>query len=134
MTAADRELQALKRELILARAATERAQLVLRFDQISGRTRGVRRVAHSLLGSGGPSGSMLRLAAAALGVARRRPWIIPAVASVSTRIVRSRALRWGLVAGAVAATAWWLSRDRSERAASADGSAMPDTDSPGGGG
>ena len=127
MTAADREMLALKRELMLARAATERAQLVLRFDQISGRTRGVRRVARTVLGSGGSSGSVLRLAAAAVGIARRRPWIIPAIASLSTRLVRSRALRWGLVAGAVAVGAWWLSWDRSERAVSADSSADPGT-------
>jgi hypothetical protein len=111
MTTADRELHALKRDLLLVRAAAERAQLAQHLDRIQGRTRGVRRVAGILAGSPKLAGTpLLGAAANALRFARRQPWIVPAVATGVSKLSRSRALRWALLAGVVATAAWWVSR------------------------
>jgi len=110
---ADQELDALRIELLRARAEVERMQLLQQLDSIGGRTRGVRGVASAVLGRHRPSNRVLNLAAAAIGFARRQSWLLPAVASVSARLLRSRALRWLLFAGAAGATLWWLARPAS---------------------
>ena len=111
MTTADRELQALKRDLLLVRAASERAQLAHQLDRIQGRTRGVRRVAGILAGSPKLAGApLLGVAANALRFVRRQPWIVPAVATGVSKLSRSRPLRWALLAGVVVTAAWWISR------------------------
>ena len=107
---ADRELGALRIELLRARAEVERMQLLQQLDSIDGRTRGVRGVASAVFGRHRPSNRVLNLAASAVGFARRQSWLLPAVASVSTRLLRSRALRWLLFAGAAGATLWWIAR------------------------
>jgi hypothetical protein len=109
MTTADRELHALKRDLLLVRAAAERAQLAHQLDRIQGRTRGVRRAAGVLAGSPKLAGTpLLGAAANAIRFVRSRPWIVPAVATGVSKLSRSRALRWALLAGAVATAAWWI--------------------------
>jgi hypothetical protein len=111
MTTADRELLALKRDLLLVRAAAERAQLAHQLDRFQGRTRGVRRAAGILSGSPRLAGTpLLGAAANAIGFARRQPWIVPAVVTGVSRLSRSRALRWALLAGVVVTAAWWISR------------------------
>ena len=111
MPTADRELIALKRELLLVRAAAERAQLAHQLDRIQGRTRGVRRAAGVLAGSSRLAGApLLGAAANAIRFARRQPWVVPAVVTGVSKLSRSRALRWTLLAGVVATAAWWITR------------------------
>jgi hypothetical protein len=107
---ADQELGALRIELLQARAEVERFQLLQQLDFIGGRTRGVRGVASAVFGRRRPSNRVLNLAASAIGFARRQSWLLPAVASVAARLLRSRALRWLLFAGAAGAVLWWLAR------------------------
>jgi len=109
-SAADQELGALRIELLRARAAVERMQLVQQLDSIDGRTRAVRGVARVVLGQRRPSNRVPTLAATAIGFARRQSWLLPAVASVAARLLRIRALRWLLLAGAAGATVWWLAQ------------------------
>jgi len=122
-SAADQELGALRIELLQARAEVERMQLLQQLDSIGGRTRGVRGVASAIVGRHRLSNRALNLAAAAIGFARRQSWLLPAVASVSTRLLRSRALRWLLFAGAAGATLWLA------RQASATGDTVAECDS-----
>jgi hypothetical protein len=129
MAAADRELRALRRELLLARAAAQRAQLAHQLDQLQGRTQGVRRVAGSVLGSRYLPGAPLLIAAAnALRFARRQPWVVPAIVTGATKLSRARTLRWVVLAGVVAAAAWWIRRS-SETAAAEPGHAADPIDS-----
>lgn len=110
MAAAERELRALQRELLLTRAAAERAELVVRLAQFGDRTGTARRIAGSVLGIAAPAATPLGMAAATVGFVRRQPWILPAAAKLLTSFARSRAGRLALVAGLVAAGAWWLMR------------------------
>lgn len=132
MTTADRELQALRRDLLLVRAAAERAQLAHQLDRIQGRTRGVRRVAGVLAGSRRLAGTpLLGAAANALRFARRQPWVVPAVVTGVSKLSRSRALRWALLAGVVVTAAWWISRTPDPGAAAGDDDGSPQAnDSP----
>ena len=123
MKTADRELHELKRDLLLVRAAAERAQLAHQLDRFQERTRGVRRVAGLLAGSPQGAGtSLLGAAANALGFARRQPWVVPAVVTGVSQLSRSRTLRWALLAGVVVTAAWWISRTRDSGAAVNDNS------------
>jgi hypothetical protein len=110
MAEAERELRALQRELLLTRAAAERAELAARLGQFGDRTSTARRLAGSVLGIAAPAATPLGMAAAALGFARRQPWILPTAAKLLTPVVRSRSGRVALVAGLIAAGAWWLMR------------------------
>lgn len=110
MAAAERELRALQRELLLTRAAAERAELAVRLAQFGDRTGTARRIAGSVLGIAAPAATPLGMAAAAVGFARRQPWILPTAAKLLTAVVRSRSGRLALVTGLVAAGAWWLMR------------------------
>ena len=126
MTTADRELHALKRDLLLVRAAAERAQLAHQLDRIQGRTRGVRRAAGVLAGSPKLAGTpLLGAAANALRFARRQPWVVPAVVTGVSKLSRSRTLRWALLAGVVVTAAWWISRTPGPGAAAADENDSP---------
>jgi hypothetical protein len=118
MTTADRELLALKRDLLLVRAAAERAQFAHQLDRFQGRTRGVRRAAGVLAGSPKLAGTpLLGAAANAIGFARRQPWVVPAVVTGVSKLSRSRTLRWALLLGIVVTAAWWISRTRESGAA-----------------
>ena len=108
MARAEREHRALRRELLLARAAAERALLANQFETLESRSRtgvtglligGARRAASS---------GWLGTAASAVRLARAQPWVVPVVVSGVARLARSRALRWLVVAGAVAAVVWWV--------------------------
>jgi hypothetical protein len=110
MAEAERELRALQRELLLTRAAAERAELADRLAQFSDRTRTARRLAGSVIGIAAPSATPLGMAAAAVGFARRQPWIVPTAAKLLAAVARSRSGRLALVTGLVAAGAWWLMR------------------------
>src|SRR4249920_2911422 len=126
--AADQELGALRIELLRARAAVERMQLLQQLDSIDGRTRGVRGVASAVFGRHRPSNRVLNLAASAIGFARRQSWLLPAVASVAARLLRIRALRWLLLAGAAGATLWWLAQRTSVPGEAAAEDAADDID------
>ena len=116
----------MRRELLLVRAAAERAQLAHQLDRILGRTRGVRRAAGVLAGSSRLAGApLLGAAANAIRFARRRPWVVPAVVTGVSKLYRLRALRWVLLAGVVATAAWWISRTPGVDAASGDENDSP---------
>lgn len=134
MTAADRELHELRRELLLARAAAERAQLAYQIDRVTGRTAGGRSVAAVALRAvfglrrAGPLGVVLT----ALQIARRQPWLVSAVVASVVRLSRGRLLRWLVLTGALAGAMWWLRRrarnetDRTDAPTVADAEAFGD--------
>jgi hypothetical protein len=112
MTPADRELHDLRRELLLARAAAERAQLMHQIGLVTGGAVGGRAVAARVL-RGALSlrgneflGALLTL----LRFARHQPWAISTFVAGVFRLRHSRLLRWLIVAGAIVGTAWWLRR------------------------
>jgi hypothetical protein len=114
MTPADRELRDLRRELLLARAAAERAQLVHQIGLVTGGAVGGRAVAARVL-RGALSLSLRRnefLGAlmTLLRFARRQPWAVATFVAGVSRLRRARLLRWLIVAGAIVGTAWWLRR------------------------
>lgn len=108
MARADREHRALRRELLLARAAAERVMLADQLDTLERRSR--TGVAGLLIGSArrATSSGWLGTAASAVRIARAQPWVVPAVVGGVAKLARSRTLRWVVVAGAVAAAVWWL--------------------------
>ncbi len=114
MIQAEREQRALRLELLRVRAAAERAELARRLDAIDARTRTGRAVASALLGgSRADARGLLGVAASALRIARRQPWIVPTVVGGVVRVARSRRLRWFLLAGAVVGALWWVRRTHS---------------------
>ena len=114
MASAEHELRSLKLQLLLARAAAERAQLALQLEQLDGRTRGTRRIFGSAVHGAQrlQSSTLFSLAANALRFARRQPWLVPAVVAGTSKLARSRSLRWVALAGVVAAGVWWVRRSR----------------------
>jgi hypothetical protein len=110
MTAADRELRELRRELLLARAAAERAQLVHQIALITGGAVGGRGVAARALRSAlhlrrnDLLGALITL----LRVARRQPWAVSTLVAGVVRLRRAHVLRWLFVVGAIAGAAWLL--------------------------
>jgi len=108
MARAEREHRALRRELMLARAAAERALLADQLETLETRSR--TGVAGLLIGGArrAASSGWLGTAASAVRLARAQPWLIPVVVSGGARLARSRTLRWLVVAGAVAAAVWWF--------------------------
>ena len=108
MARAEREHRALRRELLLARAAAERALLADQLETLETRSR--TGVAGLLIGGArrAASSGWLGTAASAVRLARAQPWLIPVVVSGGGRLARSRTLRWLVVAGAVAAVVWWM--------------------------
>jgi hypothetical protein len=107
MTRAEQELRALRREMLLARAAAERASLADQLDALETRTNSG--VAGLLIGGArrARESGWIRVAASAVRIARSQPWLVPAVVGGVARVARSRALRWVVLAGVVAAAVWW---------------------------
>jgi hypothetical protein len=121
MTQAEREQRALRLELLRVRAAAERAELTRRLDTIDARTRTGRAMASALLGgSRADARGLLGVAASALRIVRRQPWIVPTVVGGMLRVARSRRLRWVLLAGAVVGALWWIRRTHSAAEAPED--------------
>ena len=132
MGRAEVEQRALQRELLLVRAAVERAALEDRLDALENRSnRGVTGLLFRGAGSARRSG-LLALATSAVRVARAQPWLIPAVAGGAVRLARSHVLRWVVLAGVVAGAVWWLRRTSDAAAATAspseDGGPPRDSD------
>ncbi|MBS1135324.1 MAG: hypothetical protein H6R02_2465 [Burkholderiaceae bacterium] len=104
MARADAEQRALRQELLLVRAAVERAALADQLGRLESRS------SHGLPGllfagaDGARRSGLLRFATSTYRVVRSQPWLVPTVAGIA----RSRALRWLVLAGAVAAAAWWI--------------------------
>jgi hypothetical protein len=127
--AATDEQRALQRELLLARAAAERAALSTQLDGLRTRTAtpgGVARLVFSgvrVARGHGPFG----LAAQAVRLARTQPWLVPAVVGVGAKLARSRTLRWLAIAGAAGAAWWWYSQ-RDTAASDADEAGVADAD------
>lgn len=108
MARAEREHRALRRELLLARAAAERAMLADQLETLETHSR--TGVAGLLIGGArrATASGWLRTAASAVRIARAQPWVVPVVVGGVAKLARSRALRWLAVAGAVAAVVWWI--------------------------
>lgn len=107
MPRAELEQRALRRELLLARAAAERVALVDQLDAVATRTRrGLPGLLIRGAGSAQRSG-WLRFAGSALRVVRSQAWLLPAVWGVASRLARSRPLRWIALAGVIGGV-WWL--------------------------
>lgn len=117
MSSAERELRSLRVQLLLARAAAERAQIALQLEQFDGRTRATRQfVGGAIHGAQRVQGSTLfAAAAAALRLVRRQPWLVPTIVAGTSKLARSRSLRWMALAGVVAAGVWWVRRSHESR-------------------
>ncbi len=130
MGRAEREHRALRRDLLLARAAAERAMLADQLDALE--TRSHSGVAGLLIGGArrAKSSGWLNVAASAVRIARAQPWVVPVVAGGVAKLARSRSLRWVVVAGVIAAVVWWIRTGRaSTRSAATPGDAatpLPD--------
>lgn len=112
MSSAQAANLALRHELLVARAATERLALRELLDQIDSRTRGVQGIAQFAAGGLGFGRPSTRLAAAgsALRFLRSRPWLVSAGVAVGARLIRSRALRWIAAVAVVGAGIWLIRR------------------------
>ncbi|MGE5713363.1 MAG: hypothetical protein ACM32F_05770 [Betaproteobacteria bacterium] len=108
MARAEREQRALRRELLLARAAAERVMLADQLETLETRSR--TGIAGLLIGGARRAGSSgwLGTARSVVRLARAQPWMVPVVVSGVARLARSRTLRWLVVAGTVAAVVWWI--------------------------
>jgi hypothetical protein len=116
------EQRALRRELLLVRAAAERNALAMQLDQLEHRSRtGLAGVLLRSVGGARRAG-VAGIAAAALRLARAQPWLVPAAASGVMRIARSRPLRWLAVAALVGGFIWWRRANIAGRAL--DGAAV----------
>jgi len=107
----DPALRAMRRELLVARAAFEREELLQHMDTLRGRLRPARIVANAAH-SGMQRLREARFAgvgSAALRVLARNPWLI---ASLLATLRRGRVLRLGLLGVAAAGAAWWWTRHR----------------------
>lgn len=101
----------LRRELLIARASSERIALREQLDQIDHRTRRVQGVAQFAAGGLGWGGSTpLAAAGSALRFLRARPWIVSAGVALGSRAVHSRVLRWIAAAAVVGAGIWLVRR------------------------
>lgn len=115
----DARLRAMRRELLIARATLEREELLQHMDDLRGRSRPARIVAHAA------SSGMQRLrsaryagvGSAALRIVMRNPWLIASLLSV---LRSGRVLRLGLLAVAVGGAAFWWSRQRAMHASQAE--------------
>jgi hypothetical protein len=113
------EQRTLRRELLLARAAVERAALADRLDELERRSRSGLPGALLRGASSARRSGLLGVAASGIRLARSQPWLVPAVAGGALRLARSRTLRWVAVAAVVATAVWWVRR-QSGSAASTD--------------
>jgi hypothetical protein len=131
MGRAEFEQRELQRELLLVRAAAERAALEDRLDTLENRS-GSGLAGLLLRGAGSARRSgLLGLAASGLRIARAQPWLVPAIAGGAVRLTRSRVLRWAVLTAVVAGTVWWLRRGSDSAAAPASSSedSVPPPDS-----
>lgn len=116
MPPVDAEQRALRQELLLVRSAAERAALADALERFEARSsHGLSGLLFAGAGSARRSG-LLRFATATYRIVRAQPWLVPTVAGIA----RSRALRWLVLAGAVAAAAWWI-RNNVTASSTADG-------------
>jgi hypothetical protein len=113
------EQRTLRRELLLARAAVERAALADRLDELERRSRSGLPGALLRGASSARRSGLLGVAASGIRLARSQPWLVPAVVGGAVRLSRSRTLRWVAVAAVVATAVWWVRR-QSGSAASTD--------------
>lgn len=120
MARAEREHRALRRDLLLARAAVERAALAERLDVLE--LRSGRGLPGMLLGGAASAqrSGLLRAAVTGLRFARSQPWVVPTIAAGAMRLVRSRTLRWVALAAVVAAAVWWVRRQTAAAAPSGE--------------
>lgn len=104
--------RALRRELLIARAAAERAALAAQLDGFDFRTRRLQTVAQLAAGGLGwmPASQPLAAAASALRYLRERPWLVSTGIAVAGRFARSRALRWVAAAAVIGAGIWIVRR------------------------
>ena len=107
MPRAELEQRALRRELLLVRAAAERAALADQLDAIAAHGRSGLPGLLIRGASGAQRSGWLRFARSALRVVRSQGWLLPAVLGVVSRLARSRPLRWIALAGVVGGF-WWL--------------------------
>jgi hypothetical protein len=100
--------RAVKRELLIARAAAERAALAGQLDGFDFRTRKLQSVAQLAAGGLGwmPASPPLATAASALRYVRERPWLVSTGIAVASRLAKSRALRWFAAAAVIGAGIW----------------------------
>lgn len=112
MTSEQSANRALRRELLIARAAAERASLAAQLDGFDFRTRKLQGVAQFAAGGLGwmPAAPPLAAAASAVRYLRERPWLVSAGIAVAGRIARSRALRWIAAAAVIGAGVWVVRR------------------------
>lgn len=103
------DVRTLQRELLLARAAAERAALAAQLDALRERTRSPRGVAGLLFAGarGAQRSGATRVLPLAFTVVRRQPWLLATLVGGGVKIARSRTLRLLVVAGALGAAAWW---------------------------
>lgn len=103
--------RALRRELLIARAAAERAALGAQLDRFDFRTRRLQGVAQLAAGGLGwmPASGPLATAASALRYLRKRPWLVSTGIALASRFAKSRTLRW-VAAAAVIGTGIWVVR------------------------
>lgn len=132
MARAEREQRALRRELLLVKAAAQRAALVAELDSLKLSASTARSGLGGLLlkvtgALGNRRAYLLNLFARMIHIARRHPWIISAVAGGAARLLRSRSLHWGVLAAVVAAGVWWLRR-QGEKTATDSGVSRAYTD------
>jgi len=113
---------ALRRELLIARAASERLALQEDLHRIEFRTRRVQGIARFAAGGLGFGHASTPLAAAgkAVGFLRKRPWLISAGVALAARVIRSRALGWIAAAAVVGAGVWLVRRAVTSGSAVAD--------------
>jgi len=110
MPRAEIELRAARRELLLVRAAAERAALASQLDAIGERTRTglpgfLLHGDHSSQRSRG-----LRFAASVLRIVRTRPWLVPTLVGALPRLARARTLGWIALVGLAVVGVWWFNR------------------------
>jgi len=112
MSSAQAANLALRRELLIARAATERFALREQLDQIEFRTHGVQGIAQlAAAGLGwGPAKTPFAAAKSALRFLRTRPWLVSVGVALGARVIRSRTLRWIAAAAVVGAGIWLVRR------------------------
>lgn len=118
MNRAESEQRALKRELLLARAAAERAQIVDQIDSLDLRTRSTREILGFALNGADQmrTSPALSTATTVVRFVRRQPWLVPIVVKGVSKLARSGPLPLGLVVGALALGVWWISRPRDSTA------------------
>lgn len=112
--------RALRRDLLLARAAAERIILADRVDAL-------RALAHQGLpglllrsSSRGERPQLLKVAAGLWRLFRQRPWLASTLAGGAVRLLRTRWTRRAAVAGLAAAGLWWWLRQSDSPATSRD--------------